>query len=366
LPTGHQPPPFVIVCDVGHCFEVYANFRRDGKAFDQFPDRQSFRVYLEDLRNPDVREHLAAIWNDPLSLDPAKRTARVTRAVASRLAAVSKALEDEGHRADEVAMFIMRCLFTMFAEDVGLLPEKSFKEVLERCEQDPTTFRPDVGQLWQAMDEGGYAHAIRKKLPRFNGEFFKERTVLPLGREEIGELRQAASHTWRDVDPSIFGTLLEQALDPVERRRLGAHYTPRAYVERLVVETVIEPLRAEWENALSTAERQKFEGRERDAIATVAAFHANLCETRVSTIRAPRPRARKRMASSSGSTRRCSMSSIASPFARRSTARSPISRSILIDGSKVTMRKGRTKDDGASAKRRCRPSLTPRRWRRRK
>ena len=74
-----------------------------------------------------------------------------------------------------------------------------------------------------------------------------------------------------------------------------------------------------------------------------------------------------KVASSSGSTRRCSMSSIASPFARRSTARSPISRSILIAGSKVTMEcKDRTKDDGASAKRRCRPSLTPRRLRRRK
>jgi hypothetical protein len=41
LPAGHAPPPFVIVCDVGHCLEVYANFRRDGKAFDQFPDRQA-------------------------------------------------------------------------------------------------------------------------------------------------------------------------------------------------------------------------------------------------------------------------------------------------------------------------------------
>ncbi len=94
-------------------------------------------------------------------------------------------------------MFIMRCLFTMFAEDVGLLPEKSFKEVLERCEQDPETFENDVGQLWEAMDSGGYAHAIRKKVPRFNGEFFKQRTVLPLRKEEIGELRQAASHNWR-------------------------------------------------------------------------------------------------------------------------------------------------------------------------
>ena len=53
-------------------------------------------------------------------------------------------------------------------------------------------------------------------------------------------------------------------------------------------------------------------------------------------------------------------------FRKKSTARSPISRSIWIAGSKVTMRKGRTKDDGASAKRRCRRSLTPRPSRRRK
>lgn len=281
LPKGHEPPPFVIVCDVGHCFEIYANFRRDGKAFDQFPDRQSFRIYLEDLRHAEAREVLKTIWSDPVSLDPARKSARVTRAIAERLAAVSKALERQKHPPDEVAMFLMRCLFTMFAEDVGLLPEKSFSDALERCESEPDTFEADIGQLWEAMDTGGYAHALRKKVAKFNGEFFKRRTVLPLGREEIGELRQAASYDWRDVDPSIFGTLLEQALDPDERKRLGAHFTPRAYVERLVVATVIEPLRDEWGRVLSTAERQKSERRVADALASVRAFHDKLCETRV-------------------------------------------------------------------------------------
>ena len=129
LPSGHEPSPFVIVCDVGHCFEVYANFRRDGKAFDQFPDRQSFRIYLEDLRSAEIRDRLIAIWTNPLSLDPALKSAKVTRAIAERLAAVSKALEKQKYSADDVAMFLMRCLFTMFAEDVGLLPEDSFKQV---------------------------------------------------------------------------------------------------------------------------------------------------------------------------------------------------------------------------------------------
>jgi hypothetical protein len=293
LPKSHEPPPFVIVADVGHCFEFYANFRRDGKAYDQFPDRQSFRIYLEDLRDPKIRQRLAAVWTNPMSLDPAKESARVTREIAKRLAAVSKALEAEGHPAEEVAMFLMRCLFTMFAEDVELLPKQSFKHVLERCEAGPSTFQHDVGQLWEAMDVGGYTHAIRKQVVKFNGEFFRRKTVLPMRREEIGELRQAASYNWRDVDPSIFGTLLEQALNKNERRKLGAHYTPRAYVERLVIATVIEPLRDDWSHVLGTIERKRAEAAKfppldprresalADARKLAEAFHKKLCETRV-------------------------------------------------------------------------------------
>jgi SAM-dependent methyltransferase len=281
LPEDHLPPPFIIVCDVGHCFEIYSNFRKDGKAYDQFPDRRSFRVYLEDLRNADVRNRLIAIWKDPDSLNPARTASRVTRDIARRLAAVSKSLEAAKHPPEEVAMFLMRCLFTMFAEDVGLLPRESFKKVLQRCEVDPSKLAPMVGQLWEAMDQGGFAIAIEEQVRRFNGEFFKSRAVLPLAREEIGELRQAATHTWRDVDPSIFGTLLEQALNPDERWRLGAHYTPRAYVERLVVATVIEPLRADWISVLSTAERLKAEDKRNEAISTVRVFHQQLCATRV-------------------------------------------------------------------------------------
>jgi hypothetical protein len=255
LPVSHGWPPFILVCDVGHVLEEYADFSGQGKNYAQFPDRQSFRIYLEDLRQAETRERLMGIWTDPMSLDPARKAAHVTRAIAERLAVVSKALEAGHHPPEEVAMFLMRCLFTMFAEDVGLLPKASFRQLLERCEQDPSKLQPMVGQLWEAMDRGDFAMAIEARVKRFNGEFFKTRTVLPLGREEISELRQAASYDWRDVDPSIFGALLEQALDARERRRLGAHYTPRAYVERLVVATIIEPLRTDWDQALSTAER---------------------------------------------------------------------------------------------------------------
>ena len=77
LPPAHGWPPFMLVCDVGHCIEVYADFTGQGKNYTQFPDRQGFRIYLEDLRNAEVRERLQRIWTDPQSLDPTRMAAKV-------------------------------------------------------------------------------------------------------------------------------------------------------------------------------------------------------------------------------------------------------------------------------------------------
>lgn len=280
LPASHGWPPFLIVCDVGHCFEFYADFTGQGKNYVQFPDRQSYRVYLDDLRDPDLRRRLATIWTEPLSLDPARHAARVTRAIAERLAAVSKVLERE-HDPEEVALFLMRCLFTMFAEDVGLIRNDAFKALLRECRDTPDSFLPLVSELWQAMDKGEYSTSVRERMKRFNGKLYEDARVFPLGREEIGELLAAAEHDWKEVEPAIFGTLLEQALDPQERARLGAHYTPRAYVERLVVETVIGPLREDWRAVLGAAQQARDGGDTRQALALVEGFHEALCTTRI-------------------------------------------------------------------------------------
>lgn len=281
LPTSHGWPPFVLVCDVGHCIEVYADFSGQGKNYAQFPDRQGFRIYLKDLEDPKIRERLKLIWENPTALDPARQSAKVTREIAARLAEVSKGLEKRGHNAEDVALFLMRCLFTMFAEDVELLPAESFQGLLEDSARDPTQFVPMVKQLWTAMDEGDFAFALRQKLKKFNGKLFKNAKALELRREEIGELAAAAKYNWKEVEPAIFGTLLEQALNEKERARLGAHYTPRAYVERLVVVTVMEPLRQEWAQVQATAERLKEEGKQKEAIAVVSSYHEKLCNTRV-------------------------------------------------------------------------------------
>ncbi|MBP0617677.1 class I SAM-dependent DNA methyltransferase [Jiella mangrovi] len=284
LDASHPAPPFLITCDVGNALEIFADFTGTGRAYGQFPDRKGFRIYLEELRKPEIRQRLATIWTDPKSLDPARESARVTREIARRLAEVSKALE-AGHPAEDVAHFLMRCIFTMFAEDVDLIPKGKFTELLADCVESPGSFVPLLEELWAKMDEPvrdrRFYSAFRTHLRHFNGNLFKDARAFPLGREEIGELLAAAKAKWTEVDPAIFGTLLEQALEKTERKRLGAHYTPRAYVQRLVEVTVMEPLREDWRRALTRAQAAKEEGEEKKAAEIVRGFLHQLCETRV-------------------------------------------------------------------------------------
>ncbi|PHP66610.1 hypothetical protein CSC94_13070 [Zhengella mangrovi] len=280
LPVDHGYPPFLLIVDVGHVIEVYADFSGQGKNYAQFPDRRSFRITMDDLRDAAVQARLAAIWTDPLSLDPARRSAEVTRDIAARLARVARRLEGR-HDPKDVAEFLMRCLFTMFAEDVKLLPDKAFEKLLLELKDRPEHFVPALEYLWKTMDEGGYEPRLMGTLRRFNGSLFKDRRALALDGDGIAELAVAAGRDWSEVEPAIFGTLLERALDPAERSRLGAHYTPRAYVERLVVPTIIEPLRADWEVAQSAAQEMIAAGKLDAARRQLAAFHHRLCTTRV-------------------------------------------------------------------------------------
>jgi hypothetical protein len=257
LPAEEGRPPFVMVVDVGTVIEVYAEFSRSGGTYTPFPDPRSHRILLADLAKPEVLERLRKIWTQPDDLNPALIAAKVTRDVSNKLALLARSLEQAGHASQTVAAYLSRCLFSMFAEDVELLPKGSFQALLLQHRENPTTLQLMLRSLWADMDRGGFSVALVHHVLKFNGKLFKGDSAdgysLLLTPGQIDLLVQAARANWREVEPAIFGTLLERALDPNERHALGAHYTPRAYVERLVLPTVIEPLRAEWANAQAAA-----------------------------------------------------------------------------------------------------------------
>ncbi|WP_298284698.1 DNA methyltransferase [Novosphingobium sp.] len=263
LPGNHPWPPFLIVCDVGRAFEVYFDWSGNGRGYGHFPDQHSYRFELQRFADAAVQDTFRAIWIDPARIDPRARSAEVSRGIARRLADVSKWLEgtqrartaqaSDSERSlaiEETALFLMRIVFCMFAEDVGLLPKDSFSGFLEKAVANEAAFEPELRQLWGVMGRAGgerYASAIGGDVRYFNGGLFASAQTFKLSNADRGELLEAAKADWTKVEPAIFGTLLEQALTASERAKLGAHYTPRPYVERLVQATIMDVLDAEWD-----------------------------------------------------------------------------------------------------------------------
>lgn len=173
LPVDHGYPPFLLIVDVGHAIEVYADFSELGKNYEQFPDRHGYRLSMEDLRLSHVQARLQAIWTSPQSLNPLLKSAEATADIAERLARIARRLEKR-HPAKDVAEFLMRCLFTMFVEDAGpentaerLIPDKGFERLLKQMIDTPHLFAPALEALWRTMDAGGYDPFLQRYLDEF-------------------------------------------------------------------------------------------------------------------------------------------------------------------------------------------------------
>jgi hypothetical protein len=306
LPSEHRSPPFLIVCDIGRSFELYFDWAGNGRGYGPFPDERSYRVPLDALGTNDpvgslklsLADVLRAIWTAPASIDPRLRAAEVTRDIAALLSRVATQLETDqekdrkseevglGLRIEETSLFLMRMLFCMFAEDVELLPKDSFKTFLADAKERSEHFwRTGLEALWQRMNDPleanrywSYGDAIVRY---FNGNLFSGAKVFALPAEHKGLLLTAARQDWRSVEPAIFGTLLEQVLTAKDRAKLGAHYTPRAYVERLVQATVLDVLAPEWEAVLAGARGKADAGDAEGAIADARAYHERLAAVQV-------------------------------------------------------------------------------------
>ncbi len=203
---------------------------------------------LEDLRDPTVRSLLKACWTDSERWRPAVTRQALTEKAAGEFAELAKRLRERGNAPQGVAHFVNRLVFCLFADDVGLLPEKLLEGMLAFAAKNPTTFAGAASELFRAMrDQGGRVGF--QAVQWFNGGLFDDDVALPLEKEDVALLQRVAGLDWAEVDPSIFGTLFERGLDPDKRSQLGAHYTDREKIGLLVDAVIVRPLLAEWDAA---------------------------------------------------------------------------------------------------------------------
>ncbi|HET8638481.1 MAG TPA: DNA methyltransferase [Acidobacteriaceae bacterium] len=243
-------PPLLVVCDLER-FEVHTNFTSTSK-----------RVYafnLDDLNRNQVTatcplpplDVLRALFGDTSVLRPEYTDARVTQEAAALFSRLAERLELEernlGASREQVAHFLMRLLFCLFADSIGLLPDRVFRRLCQSDDRfNPKRFLRKLTLLFEAMSEpdGIFGeHSIKY----FNGGLFDTASIIQLDKADLGILHEVSkNYDWSHIAPAIFGTLFERSLDPARRSLIGAHYTSEQDIRLLIEPVVMRPLEEKW------------------------------------------------------------------------------------------------------------------------
>jgi type II restriction/modification system DNA methylase subunit YeeA len=239
-----ENPPLLVVCDQ-NTFQVHTNFTGTIKTIYQFSlddllsDKPTANCALPPL------EVLRSVFTDPDELRPEKAAARVTEQAAIEIARLADSLESRGVDPEQAAHFLMRLLFCLFADSIGLLPDHLFRQMIEVDRTKPSNFVRKLGQLFEAMATEGNSFGLHD-IPWFNGGLFADDAVFELNLPDMAILRAAAALDWSTIEPSIFGTLFERSLNPGKRSQLGAHYTSKDDILLIIDPVLIAPLQKKW------------------------------------------------------------------------------------------------------------------------
>jgi SAM-dependent methyltransferase len=231
-------PPLLVVCDLAR-FEIHTNFTNT------IP--RVYRFTLDDLAaDPgEPLRILRAVFTDPKSLRPTRLREELTERAAQDFAALATALRARGHHPHKVAHFLDRLLFAMFAEDAGILPKNLIDRLSSATKGDAAGFSAALHDLFGKMAKGGGLFGV-ERIEWFNGGLFDDAEVITLEPAEMEMIGRVSKLDWSQIEPAIFGTLFERGLDPDQRAQLGAHYTDRASILRLVEPVLMAPLRHDW------------------------------------------------------------------------------------------------------------------------
>ncbi len=228
-------PPLLIVSDLDRIV-IHTNFTNTVK--------QITTLTLDDLLTPAGELQLRNIFYAPDAFRAPLTTKQVTEEAAKEFARLADLLRRWGEAPDRAAHFLIRLLFCLFAEDIGLLPAGLFSRLIERTHMRPQAFKQQLQQLFVAMATGNWFGEY--EILYFNGGLFDNDVVLELDSEGMDILSRVSRLDWSSIEPSILGTLFERSLDPGKRSQLGAHYTSKDDILLIVEPVLMAPLRRRW------------------------------------------------------------------------------------------------------------------------
>lgn len=232
--TNRPAPQFVVLCAF-HRFEIW----EPGK----FPNSPRTSFSLEEL--PDRYETLLFLTNT--GDEPLFTTAdrRMTTEAATTISKLYRSLLDrDAAPKEKIGDFVLQMVWIMFAEDYNLIRGHASKQLIEAVLKHPqwNTFIM-LGGLFRALGEQDprVKTGVLEGVPYAGGDLFRAPAMVNLNEDELRLLLEAHAYDWREVNPTILGSLMEGFMTREGRHELGAHYTHESDIMKIVRPTIVKP-----------------------------------------------------------------------------------------------------------------------------
>ena len=252
--TDRPAVDYVVLCAFA-TFEVWQPGRfplhpRATFTLDELPDRYDALLFLAGQRPlfVDARRHLTA------------EAAEGTVALFQRLA------ERDAANPEELQAFILQLVWCLFASSLDLLPGRPVQRIVGGLLVDASGHRSSAAELGHlftllATEDVRNQGGVYSQTRYVNGGLFERQARIHLLHGELELLAQIAGYDWGEVEPTIFGSLIEGFLPrdraislPGTRRQFGVHYTHEADILKIVGPTIVEPWTARIEAVTSVAD----------------------------------------------------------------------------------------------------------------
>ncbi len=156
-------------------------------------------------------------------------------------------------------IFLSRLLFCFFAEDTEIFEKNLFTNSLNsHTLENGSDFHCYLDRLFQFLnitDRAMYPKYLQK-FPYVNGGLFAEKHKIPrFSRKLRRMIIECGNLDWSEINPDIFGSMIQAVVHIDQRASMGMHYTSITNIMKVIKPLFLDNLNEEFETAKNSPQK---------------------------------------------------------------------------------------------------------------
>ena len=185
--------------------------------------------------------------------DFSKNVEPVTINAAKAVAKFVDEIDKSGSYTD-LGLFLTRLIFLMYSEDATIMRKGAIRQLLNtKTKKDGSNLGETLDKIFRVVNQD-YSERSNNldvdysNLPYINGPLFSKKIdVIDFDEKIRISLIKLFNLDWREVSPSLFGSLFQQVMDENDRKILGSHYTSDENIRKVIDDLFLSELKSEYE-----------------------------------------------------------------------------------------------------------------------